>query len=170
LITDGLDLVSSHAYASHGVPHDVWTRLRAESPVHRCTPEGFDPFWAITRHADICEISKQPDRFSSAKGIAMIPKAQEQVVREESLGGSMRVIIEMDPPEHRSYRNVASPVFTPRAVKAMDEVIRTSAREIVDRLAGETGEGECDFANDARRAAGERAGHPPTHQRALRLR
>jgi len=54
----------------------------------------------------------------------------------------------MDPPEHRSFRKVASPVFTPRAVQAMDEVIRTSARELVDRLAGETGEGECDFAND----------------------
>jgi len=148
LITDGLDLVSSHAYASRGVPHDVWTRLRAESPVHWCTPAGFEPFWAITRHADICEISKQPDLFSSADGIAMIAQAQEEVVRDQSLGRTMRVIIEMDPPEHRSYRSVASPVFTPRAVKAMDDAIRTSAREIVDRLAGETGEGTCDFAND----------------------
>jgi cytochrome P450 len=147
-ITDGLDLVSSHAYAKQGVPHDLWTRLRAESPVHRCTPAGFDPFWAITKHADICEISKQPDTFSSAEGIAMISLAQEEIVRQQDLGGSMRVIIEMDPPEHRSFRTVASPLFTPRAVKAMDDAIRTSAREIVDRLAGETGEGECDFAND----------------------
>ena len=147
-ITDGLDLVSSHAYATKGVPHALWTRLRAESPVHWCTPAGFEPFWAITRHADVCEISKQPDVFSSASGIAMIAKAEEAFVREEGLGGSMRVIIEMDPPEHRSFRRVASPVFTPRAVQAMDEIIRTSARAIVDRLAGETGEGECDFAND----------------------
>lgn len=147
-ITDGLDLVSSHAYATQGVPHELWTRLRAESPVHWCTPAGFEPFWAITRHADVCEISKQPDAFSSASGIAMIPRAQEEVVREQSLGGTMRVIIEMDPPEHRGYRKVASLVFTPRAVKAMDDAIRTSAREIVDRLAGDSGEGECDFAND----------------------
>ncbi len=147
-ITDGLDLVSSHAYAEKGVPHDLWTRLRAESPVHRCTPEGFTPFWAITKHADICEISKQPEIFSSAEGIAMIPLDQEEFVREDGLGASMRVIIEMDPPEHRSFRSVASGIFTPRAVKSMDDAIRTSAREIVDRLAGETGEGECDFAND----------------------
>jgi cytochrome P450 len=148
-ITDGLDLVSSHSYANKGVPHDLWTRLRAESPVHWCTPAGFDPFWAITRHADICEISKQPDTFSSADGIAMIQQAQEVQLREQNQGfGAMRVIIEMDPPEHRGYRNVTSPVFTPRAVMAMDETIRTSAREIVDRLAGETGEGECDFASD----------------------
>jgi hypothetical protein len=148
-ITDGLDLVSSLSYATQGVPHALWTRLRTESPVHWCTPAGFEPFWAITRHADICEISKRPDTFSSARGIAMLPEAQETVVREQNQGlGAMRVIIEMDPPEHRSFRNVTSPVFTPRAVKAMDGVIRTSAREIVDRLAGETGEGECDFASD----------------------
>jgi hypothetical protein len=148
-ITDGLDLVSSHAYANKGVPHDLWTRLRAESPVHWCTPDGFTPFWAITKHADICEISKQPDVFSSGSGIAMIREAEDEMIRDQNQGfGAMRVIIEMDPPEHRGYRKVASSVFTPRAVKAMDDAIRTSAREIVDRLAGETGEGECDFAND----------------------
>jgi cytochrome P450 len=148
-ITDGLDLISSRAYAEKGVPHDLWTRLRAESPVHRCTPAGFEPFWAITKHADICEISKQPDKFSSAPGIAMVREAEEAAVRDGDQGfGAMRVIIEMDPPEHRGYRNVTSPVFTPRAVQALDGIIDKSARELVDKLAGETGEGECDFAND----------------------
>jgi len=147
--TDGLDLISSRAYAEQGVPHDLWTRLRAESPVHWCTPEGFAPFWAITRHADICEISKQPETFSSASGIAMVREAEEAAIRESNQGlGAMRVIIEMDPPEHRSVRRVATPVFTPRAVKAMDDTIRASARKIVDRLAADGGEGECDFATD----------------------
>ena len=148
-ITDGFDLVSSHAYADKGVPHELWTRLRAESPVHRCTPSGFVPFWAITKHADICEISKQPEIFSSAEGIAMVRKSDEEIIRQQNQGfGAMRVIIEMDPPEHRGVRKIASPVFTPRAVTAMDDVIRTSAREIVDKMAGSSGEGECDFAND----------------------
>jgi cytochrome P450 len=93
-ITDGLDLVSSHAYAEKGVPHDLWTRLRAESPVHYCTPKGFEPFWAITKHADICEISKQPEKFSSEPGIAMIREAEEAAVRGGDQGfGAMRVII-----------------------------------------------------------------------------
>ncbi len=148
-ITDGFDLVSSHAYAERGVPHELWTRLRADSPVHPCSPAGFEPFWAITKHADICEISKQPDKFSSVGGIAVLRQDQEAAVRQGNQGfGAMRVIIEMDPPEHRGYRNVTSPVFTPRAIKALDEAIDTSAREIVDKLAGKTGEGECDFAND----------------------
>jgi len=148
-ITDGFDLVSSHAYAEKGIPHDLWTRLRAESPVHRCNPAGFAPFWAITKHADICEISKQPEIFSSAGGIAVIREAEEAAVRGGDEGfGAMRVIIEMDPPEHRGYRGVTSPVFTPRAIKALDAAIDKSAREVVDKLAGETGEGECDFASD----------------------
>ena len=33
-ITDGHELISPQAYGEHGVPHDLWTRLRAESPVH----------------------------------------------------------------------------------------------------------------------------------------
>lgn len=148
-ITDGLDLVSSRSYAEKGVPHALWTRLRAESPVHPCHPHGFEPFWAITRHADVCEISKQPGIFSSAGGIAMVRQSEEAALRSGDQGfAAMRVIIEMDPPEHRDYRKVTSPVFTPRAVKAMDEVIERSARELVDRLAGATGEGECDFASD----------------------
>jgi hypothetical protein len=79
----------------------------------------------------------------------MLRQSEEALVRDGDEGfGAMRVIIEMDPPEHRDYRNVTTPVFTPRAVKVLDDAIRTSAREVVDRLAGETGEGECDFAND----------------------
>ena len=60
----------------------------------------------------------------------------------------MRTIITMDPPEHWLYRKVANRVFTPRAISELDAVIEQSARETVDRLAGETGEGECDFAVD----------------------
>ena len=54
-----------------GYPHDVWTRLRAEEPVAYFAPPGYEPFWAITKHADILEISKQPLRFSSARGITL---------------------------------------------------------------------------------------------------
>ncbi len=149
-ITDGLDLIRNHAYAEKGVPHDTWTRLRKEAPVHYCEPgRDFAPYWAITKHADICEISKQPDLFKSGDGIVMMKQNDEAALRGSGQGlGAMRVIIEMDPPEHRSFRQVASPVFTPRAIQALDAAVDQSARDVVDRLAGATGEGECDFAND----------------------
>ncbi len=146
-ITDGYDLVAPVPYAENGPPHETWTRLRAESPVHRCEPEDYEPFWAITKHADITEISTQPELFLSEPGITVL-RRQDREALEASAFGAMRVIIGMDPPEHRSVRKVASPVFTPRAIMGLDDEINRSARELVDSLAGATGEGECDFATD----------------------
>ena len=64
----------------------------------------------------------------------------------------MRTIIEMDPPEHRSFRKVASSWFTPNALSRIDSAVEQSAKEIVDKLVGESGEGECDFAAEVANA------------------
>ncbi len=46
---------------------DSWHRsaawLRKHDPIHRVEAEGFEPFYAVTRHADIIEIERQPDKF-----------------------------------------------------------------------------------------------------------
>jgi cytochrome P450 len=145
-LTDGLDLISPQAYGANGPPHASWTELRRRSPVHRCEPPGYAPFWAVTKHADVCEISKRPDCFLNEPGIVHTPLSQ-QIDRSQGIG-AMRTIIEMDPPRHRSFRKVAAPWFTPRALGRIDAAVNASAREVVDRLAGRTGEGECDFAVD----------------------
>ena len=145
-LSDGFDLIDPAPYAGSGPPHAAWTALRRHSPVHRCEPRDYPPFWAITRHADICEISKQPDKFLSEPGI-FHPRTRQIIDRSEGVG-AMRTIIEMDPPQHRSFRKVASSWFTPRAMNRIDAAVQASARELVDTLAGRTGEGECDFARD----------------------
>jgi hypothetical protein len=144
-LTDGRELIEPSWYGEHGPPHDIWSQLRRESPVHACEPPGYRPFWAITRHADICEISKRPESFSSAPGIFMPRKSD--VLDPDGLG-KMRVIIEMDPPEHRAIRKVTSPWFTPRALGRVDAAVDKSARALVDRMAADGGQGECDFATD----------------------
>jgi len=146
-ITDGRALISPLGYGEHGPPHELFRRLRTESPVHRCESAEFEPFWAITKYSDVFDISTSPDRFASAPGITVLPAAQQDAL-ESSAFNSMRTIITMDPPEHWAVRKVASRVFTPRAVTELDDVIERSARETVDRLAGASGEGECDFATD----------------------
>jgi cytochrome P450 len=142
-LTDGFDLIDPSCYAKGGPPHESWTALRRHDPVHRCEPRDYPPYWAITRHADICEISKRPDAFMSYPGIVH-PRTSQIVDRERGVG-AMRTIIEMDPPEHRAFRKVASPSFTPRAMDRLDAAVQQSARELVDSLAGD---GECDFARD----------------------
>jgi cytochrome P450 len=142
---DGFNLIDPSGYEDEGHPHSSWAALRQASPVHRCEPEGYQPYWAITRHADICSISKTPNVFLSSPGIVNV-QGGRGVDREGELG-SMRTIIEMDPPEHRAYRKVSSPWFTPNALSRLDEAVEASARELVDELAGASGEGECDFVN-----------------------
>jgi len=143
-ITDGSELIEPSYYGENGPPHDFWAKLRVESPVHRCEPEEYPPFWAITKHADICRIGRDPETFLSYSGITL-QRNGIVIDRNEGLG-AMRTIIEMDPPQHRSYRKVASPFFTPRRMNRLDGIVDESARDIVRELRDAGSKSECDFA------------------------
>ena len=147
---DGFDLIAPQAYAERGVPHDQWRGLRQLEGLHHCAPDGFDPFYAVVRHDEICEISKQPDRFLNRFGIVLESPDQRQIIEADKGVGQMRSIIGMDPPEHRDYRKVAAPWFTPRAIASILPIVEESARDLVDALVerASEGEGECDFANE----------------------
>ena len=141
---DGKHLVEPRSYMERGYPWAEWKQLRQEAPVHWFEPEGWMPFWAITKHADIIEISKQPEIFLNAPGMTAI---REEQWKQQQAGNfmQMRTIINMDQPDHRKFRKVASPYFTPRGLRRLDEIVDVSARELVDALGRE---GECDFVRD----------------------
>jgi cytochrome P450 len=142
---DPYDLIAPKNYGTRGVPHDVWTLLRKESPVHRCELGGdFEDFWALTKHADIIDVSSKPHLFSNREGPMILSREQKVGVAKRASGpmGRMLTIIEMDPPEHRDFRNVARGFFTPRAISRLDEIVKESARALIDSLGDE---GECDF-------------------------
>ncbi len=149
---DGFDLIAPRAYAERGIPHDQWTELRKLDLLHFCEPRGFDPFYPVVRHEHICEISKRPDLFWSRFGIVLESEQQKLIIsqNEQSSLGAVRVIIGMDPPEHRDYRKIAAPWFTPRAIQRVDPMARESARHLVDGMVerASAGEGECEFANE----------------------
>jgi len=58
-------LVSSPAYATDAI-HEAYRWLRSNNPLGVAEVEGFDPFWVVTKHADILEISRNNARFPSA--------------------------------------------------------------------------------------------------------
>src|SRR5262249_27882348 len=60
---DSLDIISNDTYARNGYPHEAWTLLRREDPIHWNDRNIVNPFWAVTKHADIVWISKQPELF-----------------------------------------------------------------------------------------------------------
>ncbi len=148
--TDGFDLISPIAYGEQGVPHERFRALRALDHLHACAPDGFDPFHAVVRHDHICEVSKRPDLFLSRFGIVLESAAQKKFAEANQAAGQMRAIIVMDPPEHRDFRKVASPWFTPRAIDRVDAIVQESARDLVaglvERASGR--EGLCEFANE----------------------
>ncbi len=134
---DAIELVDSERYARRGYPHELWTRLRAEEPVAHIAPPGFEAFWAITKHGDVLEISKQPLRFSSAQGITLRPAG---VVFPPS-----EMVVMLDPPRHGPVRRVANRRFTPRAVRGQRDDIERIAIEILDEAAPDGASGELDF-------------------------
>ena len=147
---DGFDLIAPKAYGEHGVPHDHFRELRKLERLHHCEPEGFDAFYPVVRHDQICEISKQPERFLNGFGIVLESTTQKEIIQADQGIGQMRVIIGMDPPEHRDYRKVAASWFTPRAIASVAPIVEESARTLVDTMVQRAsgGEGECEFANE----------------------
>ena len=136
---DPFDLVDPARFAQRGYPHEVWTRLRAEAPVAHFAPEGYRPFWAVTKHADVVAVASQPHRFSSAHGIILGPAHAVPVPSE--------MVVTLDPPRHGPMRRVASRRFTPRAQRAQRDDIERIAVEILDRASTGGDEGECDFVD-----------------------
>ena len=124
----------------------VFAKLRAEAPVtfhaepayaEQAIPAG-PGFWAITRFADVMQVSRDPDTFHSAPSVNIgdIPPEIAEWL------GSM---INMDAPKHTKLRLIVNRGFTPRRVAQIEESVRTQAREIVDRVAPL---GECDFVTE----------------------
>jgi hypothetical protein len=147
---DGFDLISPQAYGERGVPHDQWRALRRLDRLHHCAPKGFDAFRPVVRHDQICEISKQPDRFLNRFGIVLESEEQKRILAANQGLGQMRSVIQMDPPEHRDYRKVAASWFTPRSISRIAPIVEQSARTLVDALVERAsgGEGECEFASE----------------------
>ena len=112
-----------------GDPFPAFQWMRREAPAYFDEPSGV---WAITRHADIKEISKDPETFSSAGGI-----------RPDN--GALPMMIDTDAPEHVRRRRLVSEGFTPRRIRESEPQIRAVVDGIIDRVAQR---GSADFVRD----------------------
>ena len=136
------------AYADAEHWHAIAARLRREDPVPRVDADGFDPFWAVMRHADLIEIERQPERFPNTLESVLMP-----IPMKPSRGGPpipVKTLINMDGDQHRAYRNLTNDWFKPAALKrTLQPRVELLAKRYVDRMA-ELG-GACDFAMDVAR-------------------
>ena len=143
LKVEDFNIVHPDHYADRGYPHDIFTRLRREDPVHWWDRTKGVPFWAITKHADITQISKMPEQFTS--GPRLVIDHLKEAVEDN---GFPATLIQLDPPKHGIYRQFVSRRFTPRKLKKIDHDIEMIGKEIVDALVKDTDRGECDFVHE----------------------
>jgi cytochrome P450 len=106
-------------------------------PRYRVLPEGRG-YHAITRYADVIEISKHPEIFQSSRGIG-IPDPPGDFDPESAS------MIALDDPRHARLRRIVAGGFTPRMLARLEESVQAVAADIVDRV-GPTG--GCDFVTE----------------------
>ena len=90
-----------------------------------------DPgFWAAVRHADIQEVSKNADIYSSAPNLGgvMFENVPEDLLRET------QSILTMDDPEHSRTRALVASAFSPRQIRQIAGQVQQQAETIVDDL------------------------------------
>lgn len=136
--------VDPSAYADERRFHEGCAVLRRESPVHLVDVPAFNPFWVVTKHADVLEIEKQNTTFLNA------PRPLLQM-KEFDYGGAMqsdplRTLIHMDEPDHKAYRAITVDWFQGPSVRQLQARIAELAKRYVDKMAKM--DGECDFVND----------------------
>ncbi len=122
----------------------AFATLRAEAPIsfheerdYVVFPQG-PGYYALTRHRDVLDASRQPELFCSGKG-SNIGDMPEPFL---DFFGSM---INMDDPRHARLRRIVSRGFTPRHLADLQDSVERRATEIVDRLLEK---GSCDFVTD----------------------
>lgn len=135
-VYDPVDLSSRAFWATTAAEREQsFAQLRRERPVSwhppvedALMPDPGDPgFWAVCRHADIVEVSRNSEVFLSGKGVLF------ENVPEELLEASQSFLA-MDPPRHTLIRKVVHAAFTPRQVRRIEESIKANARDIVSEL------------------------------------
>jgi cholest-4-en-3-one 26-monooxygenase len=147
-IPPGFDFTDPDLYASR-LPMDEFAELRRTAPVWwNAQPRGAsgfddDGYWVVTKHADVLEVSRSSDLYSSQEKTAIIRHGQQ--VTQESIEMQRLIMLNIDPPQHTKLRGIVSRGFTPRAIRNLREALTTRAEQIVQTALAE---GTGDFVTD----------------------
>ena len=144
LTLDSLNITDTALYVEHGYPWEAWDLLRREAPVYWYQRPDFEPFWAITKHADVRYISSNPDLFSNTQLLRMNDTESIGIgergreINANRYGGHPSDppdFIFMDPPEHRQHRSLVAHHFTPRMMKKLEDHFAEMADNYVSSFA-----------------------------------
>ena len=144
-LDDGL--VEPANWGNEAWVHDQFAWLRRHEPLRRMEPDGFEPFWSLSRHADVKAVESDHRLFINDPrpilGPRMLDALVQQLVGRRHL---VRSLVQMDDPDHAQYRALTQQWFRGENIRRLAGRIEELAAQYVDRL-GELG-GECDFLKD----------------------
>ncbi|MGV9542999.1 cytochrome P450 [Nocardia beijingensis] len=131
----GFDFTDPALWQSRS-PVQEFAQLRRTAPVwwnaqSDETSGGFRDggYWVVSKLADIKEISRHPELFSSERKGAIIRLPGDITPEQMALTGAL--LVNMDPPKHSKIRRIISKGFTPRAVESLRAALTERAARIV---------------------------------------
>ncbi len=140
-------MLFSHAaaWADMTTWHERVAELRRTDPVLHVDTPGFEPFWVLTRHHDVFEVSRDDAGWLNTGRSVLGPDAEWQEMMSQGLPPP-KSLVHLDGKEHRDHRAVTNDWFKPAVVKHRQPRIDELADLFVQKLR-DLG-GTCDFAKD----------------------
>ena len=140
-------IVSPSNWGNEKWMHDQFAWLRENDPLKCLSPEGFEPFWNVTKYADIKTIEGNKKLFINdprpTLSTQFVADAIEQLIGRKHL---VRSLVQMDDPDHMRYRRLTQAWFMGGNLRKLQSRVDELAIEYVDRML-EMG-GTCDFVKD----------------------
>lgn len=107
-------------------PYPQYDWLRDEAPVHQI-PGTLD--FLVTRFDDVLQVAKDHETFSSVGSRTLY-----NPFTETGDGKETQSLIEADPPDHRTKRDLCGNAFKPRQLRGREQMIENLCHELIDRI------------------------------------
>ncbi|HTW14479.1 MAG TPA: cytochrome P450 [Nocardioides sp.] len=143
VLPEGFDFTDPDVI-QRAIPHDEFRAARQHAPIvwieqdetwrSGFAPESGTGYYAVTRHEDVAAISKDSKNWSTAENGAII-RFPEAMSREQ-IELQRVILINQDPPEHATTRQIVSRGFTPRSINELEETMVQRANSIVKDAVG----------------------------------
>ncbi|MBF6359202.1 cytochrome P450 [Nocardia farcinica] len=104
----------------------VWWNLQSDADSGGFHDGGY---WVVSKLADIKEISRHPELFSSQLKGSIIRLPGDITPQQMNETGAL--LLNMDPPKHSKIRRIIAKGFTPRAVESLRAALTERAERIV---------------------------------------
>lgn len=144
---DAAALADPATFADHDRLYEIYRRLRSDDPIARAEPEGYRPFWVMTRHQDIAELERNPQIYEAGPRTMLLPIKVEDIYRAQyGNPNGVKPLTHMDGDYHRAHRAVLVDWFKAKNLREFQPQVAEIAKSFIDQM--EDMGGRCDFAQD----------------------